>query len=270
MLITFHLIDMFLSLLLPAALLVSTVRAESFQAWSALAARQEKEKKAEQAQISYSNALSTWKPSDGKKARAKALCARGALRDRSGNKSAALVDYTDCLALDGRRAKIFHRRGQLRLERGEIVQAIDDFYKATSLDIRLGEAYADRARAYESQGDAGFAREDYKHACEYGVMAACQKFQKPSAPTTPNKIAAAAPRFEDCLSSLAGCADSGRPFSACVESAIPCERKSIKGCCPSTCLTEHRKKMASGTSEGQAFRETFFPRAACATLIDKR
>jgi tetratricopeptide (TPR) repeat protein len=156
-------------------LLAPATHAESFKAWAARASREEREKDDKAAFQSYSNALSSWKPTDGKTARAKIFCARAALRDKSGDEEGAVGDFTECLATDKKNAKAFHRRGQIQLKAGRTSPAIDDFYKAIALDIRFGAAYADRAAAYEKQGDAGFAGEDYRHACELGVKAACPK-----------------------------------------------------------------------------------------------
>ena len=156
-------------------LLCPAARAESFKAWAARASREEREKNDKDAFQSYSNALSSWKPTDGKPARAKILCARGALRDRGGDEAGALDDYTECLTVDKKNAKIFRRRGQLRFKSGKASSAIDDFYKAIALDIRFGAAYEDRAKAYEAQGDKEFAGEDYRHACELGVKTSCPK-----------------------------------------------------------------------------------------------
>ena len=156
-------------------LLAPFAHAESFKAWAARASREEREKNDKEAFQSYSNALSSWKPTDGKTARAKVYCARAALRDKSGDEEGALGDYTECLATDKKNSKGFYRRGQLQMKAGRTSLAIDDFYKAIALDIRFGAAYADRAAAYEKQGDAGFAGEDYRHACELGVKAACAK-----------------------------------------------------------------------------------------------
>lgn len=183
-------------LLLVLLLLAPAARAESFKSWAARASREEREKDDKGAFQSYSNALSTWKPTDGKPARAKILCARGALRDKGGDEAGALEDYGECLAVDKKNAKIFDRRGQLRLKSGKAALAIDDFYKATALDIRFGWAYAHRAQAYELQGDLQFAGEDYRHACDLGVKAACPK-AKALAPAKKGKKKAAAGKADD-------------------------------------------------------------------------
>ena len=188
-------------------LLASPARAESFRAWAARGAREEREKDDATALKSYSNALSSWKDSDGAAGKAKVLCARAALRDRGGDEAGALEDYSGCVALDKKNAKAFDRRGELRLKSGKTSPAIDDFYKAISLDIRYAAAYADRAKAYELQGDRGFAAEDYRRACEFGAAAACPKAkelaparkagaQKKKAAPAPQEKAAAAPAPE--------------------------------------------------------------------------
>ena len=153
----------------------SPARAESFKSWAARGAREEREKNPKAAAASYTTALSLWEDDDGAAAKAKILCARGAIREKAGDDAEAIGDYGACLAVDKKNAKVFHRRGLLYVKAGKTSAAIGDFYKAIALDIRFGTAYLDRARAYESQNELGFAREDYKHACEFGVRAACAK-----------------------------------------------------------------------------------------------
>ncbi len=149
--------------------------AESFKSWAARGSREERERDPKAAAVSYGNALSLWKESDGASAKAKVLCARSLIREKDGDADGAIEDLTNCLAIDKKNAKGFHRRGVLLLEKGDVSSAISNFYKAVALDIRFGQAYADRASAYERQGEAGFANEDYRRACELGVKAACAK-----------------------------------------------------------------------------------------------
>ena len=168
--------------LLLVLLFASASHAESFKAWAARASREEREKDDKAAYQSYSNALSSWKESDGTAGKAKVLCARGAMRDKSGDEAGALEDLSACLAIDKKNSKVFDRRGELRLKAGKLSSAIDDFYKAISLNIGFAAAYADRARAYELQGDRGFAYEDYRRACELRVKAACPKAKELAPP----------------------------------------------------------------------------------------
>lgn len=149
--------------------------AESFKSWAARGAREEREKDPKAAFSSYSNALSMWDEKDGKAAKAKVLCARAGLREKSGDDAGAVSDLSDCLALDKKNSKAYHRRGVLRLKARKTQSAIGDFYRAIAIDIRFAQAYADRARAYESQGELDFAREDHGHACRLGVKASCAK-----------------------------------------------------------------------------------------------
>jgi tetratricopeptide (TPR) repeat protein len=278
--------------LLVLLLLPPAARAESFNAWAARGAREEREKDDKTAFQSYSNALTEWKPTDGGAGKAKVLCARAALRDRSGDEAGALADYSDCVALDKKNAKALDRRGELRLKSGKISPAIDDFYKAIALDIRFAAAYADRARAYELQGDRGFAGEDYRRACGLGVKAACAKAGEfapprktakkpkkaapaaaepdstPPAPAAPKaaaaKRAAYKSRFADCIDALQDCSDEGNSFGSCVDRAPSCERKTVKGCCPGACRAAYRKALDSGASEAAAYRDIFAPKASCA------
>ncbi|MDD5302687.1 MAG: hypothetical protein PHS14_06205 [Elusimicrobia bacterium] len=165
---------------LPLAVMIAffaaaQARAESFKSWAARGAREQREKDPKAAFSSYSNALSLWKDGDGNPGKAKVLCARADLREKDGDDAGALGDLSDCLALDKKNAKGFHRRGVLLLKAGKTPAAIGDFYRAVALDIGFAQAYADRARAYESQGEMGFAREDYRNACSLGVKSACAK-----------------------------------------------------------------------------------------------
>lgn len=170
------------------------VGAESFKSWAARGAREEREKDPKAAFSSYSNALSMWEDDDGNAGKAKVLCARAGLREKDGDDAGALADLSDCLALDKKNAKGFHRRGALLLKAGKTPAAIGDFYKAIALDIGFAQAYADRARAYESQGEQGFAREDYRSACGLGVKAACAKAKALAPkPAAKDKAKAAAP-----------------------------------------------------------------------------
>ena len=282
-----------LVLLLPP----SAALAESFNAWAARGAREERAKDDKTAFQSYSNALTAWKPTDGGAGKAKVLCARAALRDRGGDEAGALADYTDCVALDKKNARALDRRGELRLKAGKISPAIDDFYKAIALDIRFAAAYADRARAYELQGDRGFAGEDYRRACGLGMKTACVKAEEfapprkagtkakkaapveavpeshPSAPApsaraapkaVPVKRASYRPRFADCIDSLQECSDDGNSFGSCVDRAPVCERKAVKGCCPGACRKAFRKALDGGASEAEAYRDIFNPKSSCA------
>jgi tetratricopeptide (TPR) repeat protein len=245
-------------LILAALLLVPAARAESFQAWAARAAREEKSGDDRAALEAYSNALSSWKDGDGVVARAHAQCARAALRERDGDEAGALEDYSACLDGDKKNFKAWDRRGRLRLKAGRTESAISDFYKAVSLDISYGPAYYDRARAYELQGDKAFAREDYRHACDLGVSAACPKSgrkKKPRAaaakgPTTAAETAA-------CRASAQACADAGAAYGDCVAKAAACERSPASGCCPSACARDMRKALDEGLSDAAAFRGVF-------------
>lgn len=275
-------------------------RAESFKSWAARGAREQRENDPKAAFSSYSNALTMWDDGDGSPAKAKVLCARAGLREKDGDDAGALGDLSDCLALDRKNAKGFHRRGVLLLKAGKAPAAIGDFYRAVALDIGFAQAYADRARAYESQGENGFAREDYRSACGLGVKAACAKAKalapKPAAKgkTKPHAAAADAPadapsaaadssaadasapapaakkkaspyrpKFKDCRAALDACVEKGGSFGACVRAAPSCDAKAVKGCCPAACLKAYQKALNLERSEAAAYREHFAPDAAC-------
>ncbi|OGS01088.1 MAG: hypothetical protein A2V88_09005 [Elusimicrobia bacterium RBG_16_66_12] len=255
----------------PALFLVllaaSSASAESFKSWAARASREEREKDDSAAARSYSNALSSWKESDGRLARAKVFCARGALMEKAGADAEAIKDYSECLATDAKNAKVFHRRGLLRLKSGGTALAIDDFYQAVKADVRFAQAYADRGRAYASQGEKDFAREDHQRACELGVKASCadRKRKTAAASDPPEPKTAARPRFSDCLRGLERCAEAGRAFGPCIDAAPSCAKKAVKGCCPDACRGAYRRELDRGLSEAAAYREVFAPGAKCAT-----
>ena len=275
---------------------LAEARAESFKSWAARGAREEREKDPKGAFSSYSNALSMWDEDDGGTAKAKVLCARSGLREKEGDAAGAMEDLSACLALDKKNAKAYHRRGLMLLKADKAAAAIGDFYKAVALDIHFAQAYADRARAYESQGEAGFAREDYRQACSLGVKPVCAKAkalapkpgpkkgigkakpqpedeapaeEKPSeeepapAPKKKAKSSAYYPKFRDCRESLDACVEGGNSFGACVSEAPNCDAKAVKGCCPASCLKAYQKSINRGSSEAQAFRENFAAESAC-------
>lgn len=280
-------------LLLLALAFVAPVRAESFQAWVARAHRAERRKDDGAALQYYSNALSSWTSNDGALSKAKAFCARAALRERGANADAgaALKDYSDCLALDRRNAKALDRRGRLLLDAGKAREALDDFYAAVKFAPGFAQAYDDRARSLEATGDQAFAREDYRHACRLGLKTSCAKASGAAprakdaaaaktpepppvwvpAPARPKPRPAAAPKkkivsphFSDCLSGLQACTDDGASFGECVDKAPVCGRKAAPSCCPRACVKTFRKTVDNGASEAAAFRSIFTPDAPCA------
>lgn len=286
-------------LLLPSA--APAAESLSFLSWKARAERQEREKDLEAAHSSWSNALSTWRASDGKAARARVFCARAALREQRGDEKGALADWNDCLQVDKKNHRALHRRGALRLKAGKRADAILDFYQAVALNIRYGPAYFDRARAYEEKGDIAFAKEDYKRACELGIKEACgpAKTLRPGVKPAPRKPAGPrepalepvppapaggafpadvapkaakpakprklpySPRFADCRQALELCLDEGGAFGACVAARPACDKQPVKGCCPAPCIRAFGKAAAS-SSEASAYRRHFSPDAACA------
>lgn len=263
-------------------LLASPLWAQSFEAWSAKAQRAEKKGDAAAALQFWSNALFKWKPSDGKKARARALGARAALQN---DPEAALKDLTEALKNDPKDPRLAHRRGRLLLERGQPQAALADFYAATKLDLSFGQAYLDRGRAYELLGDRAFAFEDYRTACQLGVKEGCGKKGPPKLKSKPKKAAVAArpeapppppaeepepaepePAEEpepalgtqiegekvgagkDCVAELERCAAAeGATYDACVTKAAKC---------PESCVRKFKKALNT-QSEAQAFREVF-------------
>lgn len=200
------------------------LHAESFNSWAARGAREEREKDPQSAVASYSNALSLWDEDDGASSKAKVLCARANLREKDGDDAGAIEDFTGCLALDKKNAKNFHRRGALLIKAGKTAAAIGDFYKAIAIDIRFAQAYADRASAYESQGDSGFAREDWRNACNFGHKAACAKvkeFSPKRAPKASKKKPKAAPAASNDAPPAEAAPAEAAPAEEPVEEAAP-------------------------------------------------
>jgi tetratricopeptide (TPR) repeat protein len=159
--------------LLLALIIAPLAGAESFDSWSAKARKALKRKDYAQAADDYDKALALWRKDDGKKAKAQALIAQAGACEDSGDIGKAAVDLGAALAIETKDARLFHRRGALYLKLSKPSEALADFYKAVSLDVTYAEAYYDRGRAYELQGDAGFAREDYGTACKLGFKKSC-------------------------------------------------------------------------------------------------
>ena len=188
-----------LALTAAAWLAVGPARADSFLSWYAKADKAALRKDDDAALQAWSNAIHLWIRSDGKAKKARALSARAALYERRGDWPAALDDLSAALPLAAKDAALYYRRGHLRLERGLVADSIGDFYKAILLKRNYAEAFFDRGRAYESQGDALFAREDYQSACRLGLKKACGQNSTAKPPETkkaaPAKPAAAAAPF---------------------------------------------------------------------------
>lgn len=216
----------------------------------------------------YSNALRLWTKKDGAKAKAALLSDRAAVHERGRDWDAALEDLAKALALQPKSPRLLHRRGKANLEKRETARALDDFYKAIALDINFRDAYFDRARAYELQGDAKFAREDYRAACRLGSKKACV-ILNPSLAQPKGKSGRTKPRpkkkvdFGACLASLEACAQEGGSYSNCVGRAETCGDDARSGCCPAACALSYKKLVDGGKSEAAAFRETFNLEAPC-------
>lgn len=278
----------------------SAARADSFSSWSAKAAKAERQGDLPAAMQAWTNALRLWKSSDGKKPRARAFEQRASLHEKESAPDLALKDLSSAVKLDDKNAKLFHRRGKLLLEQGKHSEAIGDFYKATALKLSFGEAFFDRARAYELQGDALFAGEDYRAACDLGYKKACPKVpanrvKKPKTARRPSKPKESASEAEEtapaasaveiiapvkgekepqaqdefdmtaCAAGIERCAqaDESGTYGACVAKAKVCGGASAKGCCPGECVRQFQKALDK-KSEAQAFREIFSEEHACA------
>jgi tetratricopeptide (TPR) repeat protein len=159
-------------------LAVTPALGQSFESWSAKAQKAAKKGENDVAAEYWSNALRAWAAKDGKPKRAKALSERAALYQKLGEADGALADLNSAITLDPKSAAMFDRRGQLLTAENKLAEAISDFYSATKLNIGFSAAYYHRALAYEAQGDAGFAKEDFNHACSLGIQEACERVGK--------------------------------------------------------------------------------------------
>ncbi len=283
----FAIVILALSAAAPAA------RAESFASWSSKAQKAEKRGDAAEAVEDYNNALRMWKSAEGKKAKAKVLTARGWLYAATGSTDKALEDFSASAKLDANNSLTFFRKGRVQFDQGRYSDAISNFYKATKLNLNYREAYFYRGYAYEKQGDAQFAREDYKTACRLGLKAACSEAARAkaqaalaagksdafeAAPAEPEKQRAVVevkkarkkPRYQldwpACLSSLNACVDAGGAFGDCVKQAKLCESAPENGCCPKDCVRRYNESVdQSGMSEAEAFRTVFVEKPSCTT-----
>lgn len=162
--------------------LAASSGAQSFEAWSAKAEKAQKKGETEAAVTLWGDALRLWRPADGKSRRAKALAARGALFEKTGQIELAQRDLDEAVKNDSKNAKILDQRGSLHLSQNRLPEAMSDFYAATKLDAHFGRAFFHRAEGYERQGENLFAAEDYRAACRLGVAEACAKARSVGAP----------------------------------------------------------------------------------------
>jgi tetratricopeptide (TPR) repeat protein len=277
--------------------LTGILNADSFMPWFAKAEKAQRRKDDETALQAWSNALHLWKPSDGKTKKAHALSERAALYEKKGEWEAAMADLCVAIKISSKDAALFHRRGRLYLEHEKTADAISDFYKATALKLDYAEAFFDRGRAYDAQGDARFAHEDYQTACRLGLKPACDKIKavkrpankKPAKPalasvTLPPKSApkpvaeeipaapatddgsSASPDWKACIARVSACAKKGSSYGECVARAKICENSPMEGCCPRGCVALF-KKLVDDSSEAEAFREVFTPGNPCALSV---
>jgi tetratricopeptide (TPR) repeat protein len=280
--IRFHLISLLLLCAAPAA-------ADSFQSWAAKAAKADRAKDAPASIQAWSNALHLWKPTDGKKARAKAHAARATSYEASGELEKAFQDLSAAIKLDAKDPKLAYRRGIMLLEAGKPERALADFYAATKLDLNFGAAFYGRGRAYEKTGDMVFALEDYKAACQLGVKDACAARKsktasaaRPAAEERPSGAASAEALPEEaptlgkeiikqdpgipsaaCAKAIDRCASrAGGTYTSCVEKVRTCDNGGGPGCCPAACLKKFKKAL-DVAGEGQAFREVFDSKRRC-------
>ncbi len=273
------------------ALTGSLARAESFDSWYAKAEKAKKRGDWDAAAEAYTAALSFWKKSNGKPAKARLLSSRAAVYERKQDWERSVADLSQAVLISSRTASLYYRLGSDYLELSKPSEAITHFYKAVRLNLNYKEAYLGRATAYEQLGDAKFAREDYRMACRLGSQKACAivrppKPKKKAAPARRTQAAGPAPRdeslgvevsragtsqvfkldFRACVRGLNACVDSAGTFGDCVKKAKICETSPRKGCCPEACVKEFNSMTFEDRSEADAFRELFSPKSQCSKL----
>jgi len=93
-------------------------------------------------------------------ARAKELLARGATKAQQGDKTGAIADYTQAIALNASDAETFYKRANVRYDMGATEQAIQDYTQAIKVNPSYTKAIYNRALARRDTGDKRGALED--------------------------------------------------------------------------------------------------------------
>ncbi|MEG5138840.1 MULTISPECIES: tetratricopeptide repeat protein [unclassified Microcoleus] len=93
-------------------------------------------------------------------ARAKELLARGATKAQQGDKTGAIADYTQAIALNASDAETFYKRANTRYDMGATEQAIQDYTQAIKVNPSFTKAIYNRALARRDTGDKRGALED--------------------------------------------------------------------------------------------------------------
>ena len=94
-------------------------------------------------------------------ARAKELFARGVAKAQQGDKTGAIADYTQAIALNASDAETFYKRANARYDMGATDQAIADYTQAIKVNPSHTKAIYNRALARRDTGDKRGAVEDF-------------------------------------------------------------------------------------------------------------
>ncbi|MEG4284341.1 tetratricopeptide repeat protein [Microcoleus sp. A006_D1] len=93
-------------------------------------------------------------------ARAKELLARGVAKAQQGDKTGAIADYTQAIAINAGDAETFYKRANTRYDLGATEQAIQDYTQAIKINPSHTKAIYNRALARRDTGDKRGAVED--------------------------------------------------------------------------------------------------------------
>ncbi|WP_293130282.1 tetratricopeptide repeat protein [Microcoleus sp. bin38.metabat.b11b12b14.051] len=94
-------------------------------------------------------------------ARAKELLAQGSAKAQQGDKTGAIADYTQAIALNASDAETFYKRANVRYDTGAIEPAIQDYTEAIKVNPSHTKAIYNRGLAHRELGDKRGAVEDF-------------------------------------------------------------------------------------------------------------
>jgi tetratricopeptide (TPR) repeat protein len=92
--------------------------------------------------------------------------ARAQTREEQGNRTGALSDLDQAIALDSQNADSYYRRGNLRHQQGDRPGAIADYTQAIALNPQHQNAYFNRAVVLNATGDPTAAEADFTAALQ--------------------------------------------------------------------------------------------------------
>ena len=94
-------------------------------------------------------------------ARAKELFARGVTKAQQGDKTGAIADYTQAIAINSSDAETYYKRANARYDTGAPEQAIEDYTQAIKVNPSHTKAIYNRGLARRDTGDKRGAVEDF-------------------------------------------------------------------------------------------------------------